>query len=114
MALLVLSVAYFASVSFKRLKVWQKWKDKIRILSILNKNEINSVDLTFPCSLNFLNDIVDLKSEFWLEVNENYQEIEWFLPIGEYFHTLGIVVKWKKQNRKWKVEKRWEDGANDR
>ena len=37
-------------------------------------NEINSVDLTLSCSLDFLNDLVDLKSEFWLEVNENCQE----------------------------------------
>ena len=46
------------------------------MLSILNKNEINSVGLTFPYSLNFFNDIVDLKSEFSLEVNENCQESE--------------------------------------
>ena len=45
-----------------------------RFVEILNK--INSVDLTFPCALDFLRDMVDLKSEFWIEVNENCQEVE--------------------------------------
>lgn len=45
-----------------------------RFVEILNK--INSVDLTFPCTLDFLSDMVDLKSEFWIEVNENCQEVE--------------------------------------
>lgn len=45
-----------------------------RFVEILNK--INSVDLTFPCALDFLSDMVDLKSEFWIEVNENCQEVE--------------------------------------
>ncbi len=39
-------------------------------------NKINSEDLTFPCSLDFLSDVVDLESEFWIEVNENCQEVE--------------------------------------
>lgn len=39
-------------------------------------NKINSTNLNFPCSLGFLNDIVDLKSGFWCEVNESCKEAE--------------------------------------
>lgn len=56
---------------------WKAFKvsDSIcQFTEILNK--INNTELTFPCSLNFLNDIIDLKSEFWIEVNESCQEVE--------------------------------------
>ena len=45
-----------------------------KFIEILDK--INSADLTFPCSLDFLNDVADLKNDFWIEVNESCQEVE--------------------------------------
>ena len=57
--------------------VWKPLKvsDNIcQFAEVLNK--INSTNLNFPCSLDFLNDIVDLKSDFWCEVNESCKEVE--------------------------------------
>lgn len=56
---------------WKALKVSDSIYNFIEIL-----DKINSVHLTFPCSLDFLNDIVDLQNDFWIEVNESCQEVE--------------------------------------
>lgn len=45
-----------------------------QFFEILNK--ITNMNLTFPCSLSFLSDIIDLDNEFWMEVNEFCQEDE--------------------------------------
>lgn len=56
---------------WKALKVSDSIYNFIEIL-----DKINSVHLTFPCSLDFLNDVVDLQNDFWIEVNESCQEVE--------------------------------------
>lgn len=56
---------------WKALKVSDSIRQFTEILHLLNR-----MDLTFPCSLDFLDDLVDLKSEFWMEVNESCQEVE--------------------------------------
>ena len=46
----------------------------IQFIEILTT--INEVDITFPCSLEFLSGMIDLDNEFWTEVSEACQEDE--------------------------------------